>query len=397
MEYIRTHPWITFHHRLQGDLPTLWVLLGEAASKIEHLAGSPLMKETASRLHQIYLAKGVLATTAIEGNTLSEEQVLLLLEGKLNLPKSKQYLATEVDNIIRACNQMAVELRAGNIKPLSPSRICAFNEEALRGLELEPEVRPGVFREHSVTVGRYRAAPAKDCPYLMDRLCDWLNGPDFEIPETSPELLMPLATLKAIMAHLYIAWIHPFGDGNGRTARLVELQILLEAGAPTPAAHLLSNFYNQTRAAYYTRLDETSRSFNADHHRQTGTHILGFVQYAVQGLVDGLREQTQFVKKQHLDLTWRNVVFTNLPGTSPANERRRQLIWGLTTAGALVAPAEIPNLNPALAVAYNEKTAKTLSRDLNALVELGLVERVGRGYQAYTQSILAFLPLRKNS
>lgn len=55
------------------------------------------------------------------------------------------------------------------------------------------------------------------------------------------------AIFKAVVAHLYLAWIHPVGDGNGRTARLVEFQILLSSGVPSPAAHLLSNHYNQTR------------------------------------------------------------------------------------------------------------------------------------------------------
>ena len=44
--------------------------------------------------------------------------------------------------------------------------------------------------------------------------------------------------LKATLAHLYIAWIHPFGDGNGRTARLVEFMLLSRAGVPSPSAHL---------------------------------------------------------------------------------------------------------------------------------------------------------------
>ncbi|MBI4725858.1 hypothetical protein HY768_01300 [candidate division TA06 bacterium] len=51
-------------------------------------------------MHLIYLAKGVAATTAIEGNSLSEEQVLQHMEGTLKLPPSKKYLAQEVDNII---------------------------------------------------------------------------------------------------------------------------------------------------------------------------------------------------------------------------------------------------------------------------------------------------------
>ena len=65
---------------------------------------------------------------------------------------------------------------------------------------------------------------------------------------------------RALPAHLYIAWIHPFADGNGRTARLVEYQLLAGSGlVPTPAVHLLSNHYNLTRSYYYRVLDRSSR------------------------------------------------------------------------------------------------------------------------------------------
>ena len=56
--------------------------VGEAVSKIEHIAGVPLEPESARALHEVYLAKGALATTAIEGNTLSEEEVREHLKGR---------------------------------------------------------------------------------------------------------------------------------------------------------------------------------------------------------------------------------------------------------------------------------------------------------------------------
>jgi hypothetical protein len=84
--------------------------LGEAASKCEHIAGVPLRPLVAHELHQLYLAKGVLGTTAIEGNTLSEEQVRQILKGELKLPPSKEYLQQEIENILQACNEIGVLL-----------------------------------------------------------------------------------------------------------------------------------------------------------------------------------------------------------------------------------------------------------------------------------------------
>jgi hypothetical protein len=66
------------------------MLLGEARSKCEHIAGVPLSPEIARSLLNISLARGVHATTAIEGNTLSAEDVEKHIAGKLKVPESKQ-------------------------------------------------------------------------------------------------------------------------------------------------------------------------------------------------------------------------------------------------------------------------------------------------------------------
>jgi hypothetical protein len=87
------------------------MLLGEARSKCEHIANVPLRPATAEQLHLLYLAKGALATTAIEGNTLSEDEVVRHLQGKLQLPPSKEYLAKEIDNIVAACNRIGSDVR----------------------------------------------------------------------------------------------------------------------------------------------------------------------------------------------------------------------------------------------------------------------------------------------
>jgi hypothetical protein len=53
-------------------------------------------------MHKLFLAKGALATTAIEGNTLSEQEVLGHIERRLKLPPSKEYLGQEIDHDTKA-------------------------------------------------------------------------------------------------------------------------------------------------------------------------------------------------------------------------------------------------------------------------------------------------------
>ena len=385
--YEQTHRWIGFQFDLSKAHPELWLALGEAASKCEHIARVPLRPATAQALHQLYLAKGAAATTAIEGNTLSETEVLKAVEGKLTVPPSKQYLKQEVENIIAACNTIGKQVADGTLPPLSRELICDYNKQVLTLLPPEANEVPGEVRAHSVVVGNvYRGAPAEDCEYLLDRLCEWLNGADFA-PTVGREVVF--AIIKAVVAHLYLAWIHPFGNGNGRSARLLEFHILLSAGVPSPAAHLLSNHYNQTRTEYYRQLDYASKS---------GGDILPFLTYAVRGFVDGLREQLEKIWEQQWDVVWENYVHDLFrANNSPTDTRQRHLALDLGAKDDWTEVGKITELTPRLAKAYAAKTSKTVQRDLNALVEMGLIVRDGRKIRARREVILAFLPLRKNS
>lgn len=389
--YESTHPWISFHVKMSGAKQTLWMLLGEASSKCEHIAGVPLQPATAERLHQLYLAKGAAATTAIEGNTLTEDEVLKRIEGKLELPPSKEYLGQEVDNIVTACNQILKELASGQ-GALTVERVKEFNRQVLQGLTLEKDVVPGEIRSYSVLVGNvYRGAPAADCEILLQRLCDWLAGPEFQVPDGLKHagIETVYAILKAIVAHVYLAWIHPFGDGNGRTARLIEYALLVAAGVPQPACHLLSNHYNQTRSRYYQQLDHASKS---------GGDLLPFIEYAVQGFVDGLREQLKAVRDQQWTVSWINYVHDKFRDKESSSHRRqRHLILDLSLETGFVPVSKVGEVSPRVAKEYAAKTSRTLLRDLRELEQAGLIERTAQGVRARREIILAFLPWRKQS
>src|ERR1700730_2080642 len=179
--YLKTHAWLRFALDMRSAPTTLWLSLGEAQSKCEHLAGIPLQPDTAKALHKVYLAKGVLATTAIEGNTLSEEEVLQLLDNKeLKLPPSREYQKREINNIVTAFNSMLEPIERGEITPLFPAIICKFNSQILKDLETGEGVMPGEIRRDGRVVGRYRCPPAEDCSYLLTRFCNWINSSEFQ-------------------------------------------------------------------------------------------------------------------------------------------------------------------------------------------------------------------------
>ncbi|MBI3946204.1 MAG: Fic family protein [Armatimonadetes bacterium] len=383
--YERTHPWLTFQVDLSHAGYRLWLLLGEATSKCEHIATTPLKPATSRELRKVYLIKGVQGTTAIEGNTLTEDEIRRRLDGKLILPPSKEYLGREVDNIIQACEQVWADIVGGQSQHLTAEEVCQHNAMALRGLELPEEVAPGEVRSHSVGVARYLGAPPQDCEYLLRRLCDWLNDPAF--CRTDAEAIV-WGVIRAVLGHLYLAWIHPFGDGNGRTARLLEFRILASAGVPSPVAHLLSNHYNQTRAEYYRRLERASRD--------RGHGVASFLEYAIQGFVDGLKEQLAWTQRQELEIAWRDYVYEAFGDKStPAEQRRRALVLSLSAADRPVSPQEARRLSPEVAEAYASRISRTLLRDLDDLHEMGLIATDARGIRANRDVMFAFLPARR--
>ena len=365
--YSRTHSWIDFTIDLRKVPYTLWLMLGEAQSKCQHIAGVPLTPDAAERLYELYLAKGVHATTSIEGNTLSEDQVKQQIEGKLKLPKSQEYMAIEVQNIIEACARVVRELSEDPSMKLTPELICQFNSLVLNGLDVEDHVRPGEFRQQSVGVGTYRAAPHEDCPHLLDRMCHWLDA-DFD--QFNESLKFTQAVIKAILAHLYIAWIHPFGDGNGRTARLIEFLLLVQSGIPLPACHLLSNHYNKTRTRYYAELDRSSKAADGD---------ISFISYAVLGFVDGLREQLEYIRDQQWLITWKNYVHERFRDKQTrAHTRQKHLVLDLPLTPT--ARKNLTHVSPRVAEQYAGRGDKTLSRDINALMAMNLLVKETAGY-----------------
>jgi Fic family protein len=149
----------------------------------------------------------VQASLAIEGNTLSIEQVTAVLAGKrvLGTPKDVQ----EVRNGFAAYEQLE-QWQAGELKHL-----CQAHQVLMTGLIDDP----GRLRRASVGIKRkeeiiHVAPPAENLPVLLGSLLSWLTSTDIH----------PLVANSVF--HYELEFIHPFMDGNGRLGRLWQTLIL---------------------------------------------------------------------------------------------------------------------------------------------------------------------------
>jgi Fic family protein len=371
--------WITFKLNLEKLPWHTWVRLGECAAKCQQIRQIPLKPAIKNQLHRIYLAKGVLATTAIEGNTLTEQQVLDVLDDKLKLPPSKEYLEQEIRNIIEACNKVGTDIAKGNGGKISVEQICEYNKMVLAGdVPRDEAAVPGQVRKHNVVVGNvYRPPDGKDILQLLEKFCEWLNSEDLKNKQTP----LLFAIIKAVAAHLYFAWIHPFGDGNGRVARLLEFAILLDSGVPSPAAHLLSNHYNITRAEYYRQLDKAGKT----------TDPTDFITYAITGFLDGLNEQLTYIERHIMDTCWKDYVYERFEeiGSGPVIKRQRKLAIQISNKDE---PVSRDAIILVMSQEYKNKTERTLARDLNKLEKMNLIVKTEGKYRVRKELMLQFLP-----
>ena len=363
------YPHILF--RTQWELsPRVYYRLGQCEAIISAISETPLKPEHHARLLHVSLIKGAQATTAIEGNTLSDEEIAKISEGE-PLPPSKEYQKIEVRNILDAMNELLDEVVTHHKESaITPELLKRFHTMVGKNLGQHLDAVPGRFRKDPRVVGTYKCPDHADVPRLVEQLCHWLRT-EFRYP--SGDQSFPEAVLEAIIAHVYIEWIHPFGDGNGRTGRLVEFFILLRAGNPDVSSHILSNFYNFTRPEYYRQLELAGKS----------GELTGFIEYAVQGFRDGLIETLKRVQDYQFETAWLRYIYDKFAEEKYRKEvfkRRRSLMLDLPVGESLTVD-QIAEVSPRVAKGYANVTRQTIVNDLTVLVEMNLL---GKDENRYT-------------
>ncbi|TGN02719.1 Fic family protein [Leptospira dzoumogneensis] len=352
--------------------------LGQCEALILTLSETPIFPNYRRQLLHVSLVKGAQSTTAIEGNTLSEEEINELIEGK-ELSPSKEYQAQEVKNILEAFNNILTQVVDGDRPLLSLDLIKELHTKVGKNLGEIFRAIPGQFRKENVVVGKYRPPDYQNVESLLNELCHWMKSYfHFEKGQSFAETV-----IQSIVSHVYIAWIHPFGDGNGRTARLLEFFILLRAGNPDFASHILSNFYNETRPEYYAHLDKSTR---------TGD-LSEFIAYAVKGYLDGLKKVMATINKSQVEIFWRGYIhdtFSHGPLTAKnenVNKRRRNLVLSMPYDRP-VSVEEMTLLSRELILIYKDLSDKTIDRDIQELLRLELITEISSNRFQINQNIL---------
>lgn len=394
-----SHRFIRFPPNELRLTPSLLMLLGEIQAELNQIAKIPISPQEQHKLKTLYFARAVHSTTAIEGNTLSEVEVLRIVEEADSSPSPANYDEQEVHNVIEALNAIVQDVLGGNRAPFSLELLNDFHRKLISntGTSNCSDGEIGNLRRHSVTVGRYLGPPANQCHELVTKFCEWLNE-DAYIPEGLERYAITWQVVKAIVAHIYFAWIHPYCDGNGRMARLIEFRLVFSAGVPDFAAHLFSNLYNIRRSTYVALLQESHGDF-FDGAYSPNADIQTFVEWALECYRRELNEQSIFIYSSQVTVIWHDYIYSSFPKKlSNAQRRRRRLALDLTHPEYMkpVRFRDIRSLSPAVAVAYADERDQTIRNDLNVLIKMGLVQKADNGYRPNTDVLTGFFAIARD-
>jgi len=183
-----------------------------------------------------------------ERQTVSEEPLLI--------QDPEERAAAEAENALlqfdRVLDLIDMAVRDGKPFKLRPSTILALHAEAMRGVHRQA----GTWRNTPVEIeGSRHQPPAEHMVVIsVEDMCDWVN--------THWEQRSAVELCSYVMWRLN--WIHPFADGNGRTARAVAYLVLcVRAGARLPGAPTIPEQIAEDKRPYYAALEAGDASADA--------------------------------------------------------------------------------------------------------------------------------------
>jgi len=221
-------------------------LLTKISAARETILNSPLIPKWNVTLRQEAIIHSAHSSTSIEGNRLSLEQVSELARGReiTAARRDKQEVLNYLD-VLKNIKNLIKD------KFITEKDILNIHRMVTKNTLDNPE-DCGVYRNRYVVVGNrftgevfFRPPQNQEVPELVKNLLEWINSK--ESKELDP-------IIEAGITHYELVRIHPFVDGNGRTARVLAALILYLRGFDTNQFFCLDDYYDSDRPAYYKAL-----------------------------------------------------------------------------------------------------------------------------------------------
>jgi Fic family protein len=324
------------------ELDQLRAALGSQASQSMRWMGS---------LRRSLRARSIESSTSIEGYSVEPDEALALVNGDLTGE------AGDENRMAVACYARAME----HVGAMAADPAFRWLDRVVLDLHFDAcyfqrDKGPGRWRQGpiGVTAGdgslEFRGPDAEKVPGLMAEVVAWLQDGDLDAP----------VVVRAAMAHLHVTSVHPFRDGNGRVARIVQSLVLARDGLVSPEFSSIEEYLGEHTPAYYAALREVQ---GGDYRPERDAS--GWVAFCVQAHI--IQAERRLEQIEEAAGRW---------------ERLEALIDSRDWPDRLVIALEQSLIGGTDRTRYSGEAGisqATASADFRRLLDGGLVEQIGKG------------------
>lgn len=286
---------MTIHY----EVPVNWIAydplavatpLAAAKAVVTSLSMIPYQRSWAEKLQVIQLKREIAGTSRIEGAEFTEHELdAAMAENPQALHTRSQRQAAAAVNAYRWIASLPTDY------VVTSDTIRELHRRIVTGAD-DDHCPPGILRgsDQNVTFGipRHRGVSGgRDCEKAFVRYCETLNG----------AMLDHDPLVQALAAHYHFAAMHPFLDGNGRTARALEALYLQRCGLRDTLFIAMSNYYYEEKTAYLQALADV-RARNHD--------LTPFLVFGLKGIELQCRKLLEEIRVQLSKALFRDMMYS---------------------------------------------------------------------------------------
>lgn len=322
----------------------------------------PILPRLSSQIQEELIKRSIFSTAALEGNPLSEHRVIEILDESghnQNTGKAQK----EIENLSNAYTFLERIKPAGEFLEISEKLLRDIHKAITDDIPDDENI-PGHFRNHVVKVGDENHGGIytppkilKDITMLTKTFIEWIN---------CDEMLKISPIIRAALAHYHLGLIHPFADGNGRTARIIEALILQTSGIKY-APVMLSNFYYRNMDDYYWAFSKSFQNEEND--------VTPFLEFVLKGMIESLKEIKEKIT-YHIRILTLKDYYLFLNSEKKLTHRQYDLLLILIeNSGYQFTLKELHKSHP-FHLLYRNVSPSTIRRDIHKLLDLKLLKMI---------------------
>lgn len=349
------------------QLPDRWIKydvlsivneLTEAKASILSLTTIPFQRSWAAALQAMELKREIAGTSKIEGADFTDKELDEAISG--DTPEEQ---LTRSQRQARAAIKTYSWIERLSDRPVDADLILDIHRRIVTGCD-DDHCAPGRVRSagQNVSFGRPRHRGVEggaECETAFSRLSGALNQ---EFKNHDP-------LIQALALHYHLGAMHPFQDGNGRTARAAEALILQRAQLKDSLFIAMSNYYYDEKDAYLASLSAV---------REKNYDLTPFLKFGLRGLATQCKRLLKEIRRHVTKSLFRDVMnqmYKRLQSTRKRALADRQVAI-LERLLDKDAPVKLSELFELLSKHYGKLSSpyKAYIRDLNHLIKLKAIE-----------------------